>query len=838
MAPRPMPPPQVDLENDDNEVHPDEAVDFDSDDELSGDEALPHRTGVHGRTDRYRSALEMLRLEEIAKRIEGAIEVLSEKFSLDVANLVYYMTLLQGEEADTGRIRYARTAFLHSDRFPFMVRKWRRGRDRVHGKGYSTQAARRLLDKWSVENVNVLINREMRELAPVMRAPIKDLTADKLLELNLQDLASTIKLKAPVLWDVLHSASSTPAQLDRNSYKDHTASIVMMASTCCYGRSHKRCRLQQFNSVYFKASGLAAKVHNTTHAYGITMSHSWVYHLVDKLSDDAKRQQREDVAIYPIFLSQDNLNLGFHVYEQRTTNQHHFESGTAATLFVIPDLNVVWPERKAYQQHRIANVDKFITAVGIQKLELAAAPRLRLHAIHHVLKFLTGTVAFDFDSYEHKHSPIFTHPAPTHQLPIGKAHAVHQYVLDTVHIESASQEGTRQCIDEWMKQLKLDGPEETLRNHPVFQHLLVWIGDQLTTVRVRSIKKDRSEDFNFVQRFDQLVEIFGWFHAQLAEEHSFHKQYYKSMDLFGLRHGFELLRRKGLHSPSVKGPFHHGMQEALWHIAEARFRDLWCVVAKVTKLSDLRSLLPNQLHDLAARIVDNYASTAALQLQKQLPVEEQDDVLMQGILFCRDLLNYIELDDSMKTGDVGRMEDLLPRLLFRFNGGSSSNYAIELLELLQGLQHEWPPELRSFILRYCWLANTTGQEGRFLAFDMLQEHNIRDIKHTFAVHGPFSTWEYIKKLSASIPAQRRIKDHVKAEFNHFRRGKSHTTPEWEKDVAGLQESYRVNSTHVYRPGRHTASSPLDYISLGGDHKKLTATIRRWKKSQLHRAHMY
>ncbi|KAI0699730.1 hypothetical protein BC835DRAFT_1304423 [Cytidiella melzeri] len=653
------------------------------------------------------------------------------------------MTLLQGEEADTGRIRYARTAFLHSDRFPFMVCKWRRGCNRMHGKEYSTQAAHRSLDKWSMENVNVLINREMRELAPVMRAPIKDLTADKLLELNLQDFASTIKLKAPVLWDVLHSASPTPAQLDRNSYNDHTA----------------------HNSVYFKASGLAAKAHSTTHAYGITMSHSW----------------REDVAIYPIFLSQDNINLGFHVYKQRTTNQHHFNSGTAATLFVIADLNVVWPERKAYQQHRIANVDKFITAVGIQKLELAAAPRLRLHAIHHVLKFLTGTVAFDFDSYEHKHSPIFTRPAPTHQLPIGKAHAVRQYVLNTVHIESVSQEGTRQCIDEWMKQLKLDGPEETLRNHPVFQHLLVWIGDQLTTVRVRSIKKDRSEDFNFIQRFDQLVEIFGWFHAQLAEEHSFHKQYYKSMDLFGLRHGFELLKRKGLHSPSVKA----------LHIAEARFRDLWCVVAKVTKLSDLRSLLPNQLHDLAARIVDNYASTAALQLQKQLPVEEQDDVLMQGILFCRNLLNYIELDDSMKTGDVGRMEDLLPRLLFRFNGGSSSNYAIELLELLQGLQHEWPPELRSFILRYCWLANTTGQEGRFFAFDMLQEHNIRDIKHTFAVHGPFSTWEYIKKISAAIPAQWRIKDHVEAEFSHFQRGKSHTTPEWEKDVAGLQESYRV-----------------------------------------------
>ena len=31
-------------------------------------------------------------------------------------------------------------------------------------------------------------------------------------------------------------------------------------------------------------------------------------------------------------------------------------------------------------------------------------------------------------------------------------------------------------------------------------------------------------------------------------------------------------------------------------------------------------------------------------------------------------------------------------------------------------------------MRFCWLANTTGHENEFLAFDMLQEHNVRDLK--------------------------------------------------------------------------------------------------------------
>jgi hypothetical protein len=37
---------------------------------------------------------------------------------------------------------------------------------------------------------------------------------------------------------------------------------------------------------------------------------------------------------------------------------------------------------------------------------------------------------------------------------------------------------------------------------------------------------------------------------------------------------------------------------------------------------------------------------------------------------------------------------MLPHLLFRFIGGRNSNYATEILELLQGLHREWTPEVR------------------------------------------------------------------------------------------------------------------------------------------------
>jgi hypothetical protein len=63
-------------------------------------------------------------------------------------------------------------------------------------------------------------------------------------------------------------------------------------------------------------------------------------------------------------------------------------------------------------------------------------------------------------------------------------------------------------------------------------------------------------------------------------------------------------------------------------------------------------------------------------------------------MWNRDILQYIVLDHAIKYGDVGVMEDLLPHLLFRFIGGKNSNYATEVLELLQALNHEWTAEVK------------------------------------------------------------------------------------------------------------------------------------------------
>jgi len=60
----------------------------------------------------------------------------------------------------------------------------------------------------------------------------------------------------------------------------------------------------------------------------------------------------------------------------------------------------------------------------------------------------------------------------------------------------------------------------------------------------------------------------------------------------------------------------------------------------------------------------------------------------------RGLLQFLVLNRAVKTGDVGVIEAMIPRLLFRYIGSHSKNYTKEMFELIQGLHHEWPEELR------------------------------------------------------------------------------------------------------------------------------------------------
>ncbi|KAH9952457.1 hypothetical protein BC827DRAFT_1293535 [Russula dissimulans] len=299
-------------------------------------------------------------------------------------------------------------------------------------------------------------------------------------------------------------------------------------------------------------------------------------------------------------------------------------------------------------------------------------------ATHIVLNILIDAPDFGLETYKHKTSSVFTRPRSGYQLHASRDTATRQYMLDLLHIEEASYEGNDKVLGEWFRMTRP----------------LVWVGNQLTVGHIQGLKKFRSMDLNSFDRLEFIVPVFGWFHAQIAMEHSLHSLYYGTCAGHGLVHMFNLLKRKGLHAPLVQGVYHQNIKEALYHIATAQFCDLWCMVTGVENLWDLRELTLEVLQGLATWIVWEFTSRDVLSLATCRSKEDRDDVLSQAILWNKDILDYITLNSAVSWGDVGMIQDLLPHLLFRFNGGMNSKYAIEVLELLQCLHRDWLDDMR------------------------------------------------------------------------------------------------------------------------------------------------
>lgn len=86
----------------------------------------------------------------------------------------------------------------------------------------------------------------------------------------------------------------------------------------------------------------------------------------------------------------------------------------------------------------------------------------------------------------------------------------------------------------------------------------------------------------------------------------------------------------------------------------------------------------------------------------------------------------------------------------------------------------------------------------------------------------------IGKISGAIPVNRKVKDHVEADVNHFGRGKSHTIPSAEADIKLLQEQYHMKQLHKnlkreQRPG----DKAKDHMMIGMNPSKLDKRLNIW-----------
>lgn len=103
-----------------------------------------------------------------------------------------------------------------------------------------------------------------------------------------------------------------------------------------------------------------------------------------------------------------------------------------------------------------------------------------------------------------------------------------------------------------------------------------------------------------------------------------------------------------------------------------------------------------------------------------------------------------------------------------------------------------------------------------MAFDLGQEHNVRDIKVNYRSSGPGATIQYTGKISPGIPTFNRVCRNIESQVGSVSRGARHGSPDKTADVRELLSHYTANSLHVYDPGRHGLgeNASKDVITLG------------------------
>lgn len=469
--------------------------------------------------------------------------------------------------------------------------------------------------------------------------------------------------------------------------------IIVMLS---YTRSHFRSRITIVWSIYLKACGLSARAFDALHSLGITMSHKWTANAIGKLSHDAMERMKKDVRRLRWMISHDNMNLPMRVFSQRLNNKSMFISATAATIWVLPkeatlpdDINSQYQKQQRKGAEKPFNAFSYTTS---SPAALARSKRLRLQAVSRILRFLLDHP--DFKEYPHRTDPMLQPPPPVKLLPCGEKYITRQHILQTVQVDESSYDGTDELVNrEFRTQMGFTSAVDIVIIG--LKWVLAWIGDQLTVDRIRGLAKQRYDEPNSYLRMDWVIPIFGWFHLLMAFANSLHSQYLGTSAGMGLRRAFEVLGRKYLLKQETKGPFWHHLDEALWHIGEARFLACWLQETGAAELSQLQQKSPKELSELASTIYKKYASRETHTKLVLRPQEKQDEVYQQLILFGADVLSYFDLREAMQVGDVGRMEDLLSTLLLRFAGGSNPKYRDEILELIQAFEApEYPPALR------------------------------------------------------------------------------------------------------------------------------------------------
>ncbi|KAJ7886538.1 hypothetical protein B0H14DRAFT_3729305 [Mycena olivaceomarginata] len=199
---------------------------------------------------------------------------------------------------------------------------------------------------------------------------------------------------------------------------------------------------------------------------------------------------------------------------------------------------------------------------------------------------------------------------------------------------------------------------------------------------------------------------------------------------------------------------------------------------------------------------------------KEPPGFDGDRVLSNAILFLMEFGWWIELNYAIPEGDVGRVFEILKIFIFTFAGSSNQNYLRYMLDLYALLEFECSPELKEALLNN-WLINLTGELGKFLEGDLMQEWNNRWLSDFSGQRGgDYDDKFYRETIAPNVLHFLKIKENMESAFELKRRSKSHTSPHLRNETKILLQLYKDEELHSFRSGRSMGHAAVNQFDRG------------------------
>ena len=119
-------------------------------------------------------------------------------------------------------IRGLRRRFLHGKRAEEIIRRWHTPPRSNKSKKSRPAGGLEFLNKFAIEIVIGLINKEMPELEKLNRVDDKDVDRNSLTSFSIPEMEDNVRTLAPTCWRILHGIAQTKRQKKENQKKDPT----------------------------------------------------------------------------------------------------------------------------------------------------------------------------------------------------------------------------------------------------------------------------------------------------------------------------------------------------------------------------------------------------------------------------------------------------------------------------------------------------------------------------------------------------------------------------------------------------------------------------------------